>query len=374
MTMRYQPTEFFEIPGWLCDDFTESFSTFVQTATHYLEISTYNSKRFDIDQDAFFDACRVAVELSKQKNLTETDIRQYFENQFSPVKVSENGFVTGYFEPEIEVSFDPNDRFRYPFYKRPNDLVDIKDPSDPPQGVEAGYAYAQKDGDSYQHYPDRKQIDQGFLKGKGLELAYAANKMDVYFTHIQGSAKLSDQSGQTMRITYAAKSGHPYTSIGKILIEMGEISQSDMSMTAISNWIESNPERSDDLLWHNRSYIFFEELTEQNDKLGPKGAAKVQLTAGRSLAVDKSIYPFGLPVFVASPTLNILDGNIRDDNVPGESSGFARLMIAQDTGSAIIGPARGDIYVGSGQKAGARAGQIAHDASFFILMPKQKAN
>jgi membrane-bound lytic murein transglycosylase A len=160
------------------------------------------------------------------------------------------------------------------------------------------------------------------------------------------------------RITYAAKAGHPYTSIGKVMIERGDLAAQEATMTGLREWFDLNPGQVDEILWHNRSYIFFREAAVDDPRLGPVAAAKVPLGPGRSLAVDRLIHTFSTPFFIRADRLNHLS------NPP-----FRRLMIAQDTGSAIVGPARGDIFVGTGDAAGEKAGSVNHAADFVILIP-----
>ncbi|MGN6448886.1 MAG: MltA domain-containing protein, partial [Brucella intermedia] len=190
-------------------------------------------------------------------------------------------------------------------------------------------------------------------------IAFVADRVDVFFAHVQGAARLKLRDGQVLRITYAAKTGHPFTGIGRILVADGEIPASEISMQAIRRWLAEHPDRADDLIWRNRSYIFFREAPVDDPDAGPVAAAKVPLTAGRSLAVDRLLHTFGTPIHVSAPTVTVFDGEP-----------FARLMIAQDTGTAIVGPARGDLFAGSGEAAGEIAGGVKNDAEFYALVPR----
>lgn len=362
MIDNFQPVPYSQVPGWHEDDHLLAFQAFLLTARSHLGAKPYRQKLYPLDQNAFHQICSDALSVSQTQDLTSSIAKAFFEEHFTVYQVQETGFVTGYYEPEIKVRFSKDEIFRYPFYQRPDELVDIEDPDNPPEGIEPGYAFAKKSADGLSPFPARSEIDQGYLKNRGLEIAYAESKADVYFTHIQGSARLIDDNGIIKRITYAAKSGHQYTSIGKILIERGDIRQEDMSMDAIRKWIDDHPNLVDELLWNNLSYIFFKELSEHDPRMGPVGAAKVQLTDQRSLAIDKSIYQFGLPIFVAANDLEI----------SSLQKHFRQLMIAQDTGSAILGPARGDIFIGSGLKAGQVAGSISHEARFYVLLPNEE--
>lgn len=207
--------------------------------------------------------------------------------------------------------------------------------------------------------PDRQAIESGAFDGLGLEIAWASSRADVFFAHVQGCARLCFPDGRVERITYAAKSGHPFTGIGGLLVKRDEISPNLVSMAAIRDWLAANPQRADRLMWENRSFIFFEKAAVENDYLGPVAAAKVPLEPGRSLAVDRHVHTFGTPIFVSAPGLQDFD----------EPRPFARLMIAQDTGTAIVGPARGDLFAGCGFAAGEKAGSIKEPARFVILAP-----
>ncbi|WP_245926665.1 murein transglycosylase A [Breoghania corrubedonensis] len=287
--------------------------------------------------------------------------RAFFEREFVAVRIVEPGFVTGYFEPAIPGSRMRTSRFTVPLYRKPDDLVKItasQRRAARKVGLGEEYAFARRTGDGgLAEYPDRAAIAAGALAGRGLEIAWVADPLDAFFIHIQGSARLKLADGSLLRLAYAAKSGQPYTAIGRVLIERGEIAREDMTMATLRAWMEAHREEARALIEHNRSYIFFREVEAGEDE-GPVGAAGVPLTAGRSLAVDRTLHAFGTPVFIEA-------------DLPKSAGGrFRRLMIAQDTGSAIVGPARGDIFVGTGEDAGHTAGEIKHSARFTLLAPR----
>jgi membrane-bound lytic murein transglycosylase A len=176
---------------------------------------------------------------------------------------------------------------------------------------------------------------------------------------VQGAARLNMTDGSVRRVTYAAKTGHRFTGPGRILAELGEIPLEQVTMQSIRAWFDANPGRVNEILWQNRSYIFFREALVPDDSLGPIAAAKVQLTPGRSVAVDRLLHTFGTPFFIGSNSLTAFGG-----------APFRRLMIAQDTGSAITGPARGDLFAGSGHAAGEIAGVVRHPADFYAFVPR----
>jgi membrane-bound lytic murein transglycosylase A len=268
---------------------------------------------------------------------------------------SAQGLVTGFYEPEVEASPVRTNRFRFPLLSRPPDLVDIDD-TNRPAGLDPYFAFGRAMAGGIVEYHDRGAIERGALAGKDLEIA---DPVDAFFIHVQGAARLVMTDGTLKRVTYAAKSGHRFTGPGGVLARLGEIPLAEVTMQSIRRWFRDHPGRIDEILWQNRSYIFFREAPVENAGLGPVAAAKVPLTPGRSVAVDRLLHTFGTPFFIHAPTLTAFgDG------------GFSRLMIAQDTGSAISGAARGDLFAGSGDAAGEIAGVIRHPANFCALLPR----
>lgn len=312
-----------------------------------------------VEAQAFADAFG---EARLTPDLESASARHFFERHFAPHAVKPEGqargFVTGFYEPEIEASPVRTGRFRFPLLARPADLLDVDD-ANRPAGFDPYLAFGRATHNGIVEYYDRQAIEQGALAGKGLEIAWLADSVDAFFIHIQGAARLVMTDGTRKRITYAAKSGQRFTGPGGVLVELGEIPPAAVTMQSIRRWFHDNPHRTDEILWRNRSYIFFREAPVENDGLGPIAAAKVPLSPGRSIAVDRVLHTFGTPFFIVAPTLDAFGGK-----------GFERLMIAQDTGSAITGPARGDLFAGSGPDAGEIAGVIRHPADFIALVPR----
>jgi membrane-bound lytic murein transglycosylase A len=209
-------------------------------------------------------------------------------------------------------------------------------------------------------YYDRGEIEDGAIAGRGLEICYLKEQTDLLFSQIQGSARVSLDDGGTVRINYDAHNGYPYTAVGRILIERNIIPKDQMSMQKIREWMEANPNEADELRRQNKSYVFFREV-QLSDKDEAVGAQGVPLTPGRSIAVDKSLHVYGTPFFI--------EGELPIESALSNTP-FRRLMIAQDTGSAIVGPARADLYFGAGLDAGKVAGRLRHNARFVILVPK----
>jgi membrane-bound lytic murein transglycosylase A len=273
----------------------------------------------------------------------------------------EAGFVTGFYEPQVEASPVRTAHFTIPLLSPPDDLVKLDD-LNRPAGLDPSFAFGRATAGGIVEYFDRSAIETGALGDRAKPLAWLAGKVDAFFIHVQGAARLLFPDGSVRRITYAAKSGHPFTGPGRVLAGMGEIPPEEVTMQSIRAWFTKNPARIDEILHRNRSYIFFREAENSDPALGPIAAAKVPLTAGRSVAVDRLLHGFATPFFIEAPTL------LAFGDTP-----FSRLMIAQDTGSAIIGPARGDLFAGSGDAAGEIAGVVRHPARFFALLPRGSA-
>ncbi|HEU4985847.1 MAG TPA: murein transglycosylase A [Rhizobiaceae bacterium] len=355
----FHPLSFDDLPGWREDRLSRAFAAFRRSAEH-VRSKPYRTGSLGAPCESFAEAHAAAL---VSRELDAMAARAFFEQHFIPCKVlpgaSGTGFVTSYYEPEIEASRERTDKFTVPLYGRPPDLVDL-DENNRPAGMDPYFAFGRQGAEGISEYPDRRAIEAGALSRRGLELAWLPDKVDAFFIHVQGAAKLNLTDGTVMRVTYAAKSGHPFTGPGRILVELGEVSREAVTMQEIRRWFRRNPDRIDEILWQNRSFIFFRETPVGEPELGPIAAAKVQLEPGRSLAVDRLLHTFGTPFFINAPSLTAF-----------ENRPFRRLMIAQDTGSAITGPARGDIFAGCGAAAGEIAGTVRHPADFYTLLPKE---
>ncbi|MEX0346292.1 MAG: murein transglycosylase A [Rhizobiaceae bacterium] len=359
LSKQFEACGYEELPGWSNDNHALALTAFQRCGAH-AAVKPYRTGSLGVESAAFAKAFSAAL----HSNLSDgASARQFFEAYFLPFWVRptdrERGFVTGYYEPIVHASHSRTERFCYPVYRRPADLISIDD-SNRPEGFDPYLAFARQTGNGLEAYFDRSAIEQGALQDQGLEIAWLADRVDLFFIHVQGAARLRFEDGSEKRITYAAKSGHRFSGPGGILADLGEIPRQQVTMQSIRKWFDANPDRIDEILWQNRSFIFFREAAVDDPSLGPVAAAKVPLTPGRSMAVDRLLHTFATPFFVHAGTLTHVDG-----------APFSRLMIAQDTGSAITGPARGDLFVGSGQSAGEIAGIIKHDADFFALLPRQ---
>ncbi|MGR6432713.1 murein transglycosylase A [Rhizobium sp. PAMB 3174] len=358
-----RPVSFADLPRWQEDDPSSLAGAMRACLTHLKSAKPYKTGSLGLN------AGDLVLLLEQAERLTDNNPqtwRAFFEATCEPFLIrrrdGERGFVTAFYEPEVEVSAVADETYRFPLYRRPDDMVDVSD-ANRPADMDAYYEFGLLSDGAISCYPDRGEIERGYLDGRGLEIAWAKSRADVFFTHVQGAARLRYPDGSLKRITYAAKAGHRFSGIGKLLIERGEIAREAISMQSIRAWLEANPDRADEVYWQNRSYIFFREAAVDDVNQGPIAAAKVPLVAGRSLAVDRRIHTFGFPFYIVSEAISHMD----------DAGHFARLMLALDTGSAITGPARGDIFTGSGDEAGEMAGAVACPADFYILVPKAAA-
>ncbi len=264
------------------------------------------------------------------------DARTFFETFFRPVLITDGAepLFTGYFEPELVGSRTRNHRFRYPLYRQPNEIAE-----DAP-------------------WLTREEIEtSGILEDRGLEIVWLEDPVDKFFLQIQGSGRIRLEEGGSIRVGYGGKNGHPYRSVGVELVRRGVFEEHQVSAATIRRWVQSNPGAGPRLLWHNPSYVFFREVNEVPGDKGPLGAMNRSVTAGRTVAIDPDFVPLGAPVWLE-----------KDGSVP-----LRRLMIAQDTGSAIKGAQRADIFYGTGPEAGDIAGSVRDGGRMVVLMPVRLA-
>ncbi|NTF33366.1 murein transglycosylase A [Rhizobium skierniewicense] len=360
---RLEEVSFEQLPGWQTDDPSSLLPAMQSVLSHLRRAKPYRTGALGLSAQELSALLEKADETSFKGA---GSARLFFENHCVAFKIApshgKSGFVTAFYEPELAVAAKPDATFRYPIYRRPSDLVDLDD-ANRPSDMDSSYVFGLQHNAKISPYPDRGEIDRGYLDGRGLEIAWAKSKVDLFFVHVQGAARLVYGDGTIRRITYAAKAGHPFSAIGRLLLDRGELDPATISMQTIRQWLNDHPDKVDEVLWHNRSYIFFRDADVEGLELGPIAAAKVPLVAGRALAVDRLIHTFGFPFYIHSQSLTHLN-----DGRP-----FARLMLALDTGSAIVGPARGDIFTGSGYEAGERAGTVRNNADFYILIPREAA-
>lgn len=312
-----QLLDFSALDGWAEDDHREALLTFRETCTL-------------LKDPEWLPICRLAADAGNSRAAA----RSFFELLFRPVLIGKPpALFTGYYEPELPGSLTRTPRFTVPLYARPPELTD---------GVQ---------------YYSRGQIDGGALRGRGLEIAWLADPVEAYFLQVQGSGRIRLPDGRVLRLGYAGRNGHGYRSIGQEMVRRGTHSFSEVSAQVIRAWVRANPGPGAELLATNPSYIFFRRLPDLPPEKGPIGAMGRSITAMRSIAVDPAHVPLGAPVWI-------------------EKAGRAplnRLMVAQDTGGAIKGAQRADIFFGTGDAAGNAAGTIKDAGRMVVLLPIDRA-
>jgi membrane-bound lytic murein transglycosylase A len=290
--------------------------------------------------------------------------RRFFERWFTPFEIrpeSGAGFLTGYYEPEVEGARERSERFSAPLLARPDDLVTIAQGETLP-GVPAGFAAARRRPDGgHEAYDDRGAILDGALGSRARPILWLQDDVEVFFMQVQGSGRVRLPDGGVARIAYAGRNGHPYSSIGRIVVQEGLLPLEAAKLDGLKPWLRGNPAEGRRVMRMNRSYVFFRLADELPAESGPIGGAGLPLTPWRSIAVDRSLWAYGLPVWIET-----------DLPVGSGTESFRKLTIAEDTGSAILGPARADLFHGSGAEAGTRAGALRHPMRFVTLWPRAK--
>lgn len=356
--VTFTPAAVADLAHWVDDDHGAAFAAFLVSSRRLLERA--RDGLTPASPEALLQVARIAVDCSGHVHSND-DARSFFEEHFTPHRVvhaDAHGLLTGYYEPVIAGSRTRTETFTVPVLRRPADIVNIVSESERGAKAEA-LTHARKTASGTEPYATREEIEEGALAGQGLELVWLADAVDAFFLHVQGSGLIAFADGTTARITYDGKNGHPYTSVGRYLIEAGLFPADQMSLQALKDWLREDAQRGVAAMRQNRSYVFFRELT--GEAAGSAlGAMEIPLSDHRSLAVDTRFHALGTPIYVVSPTLTHA----------GRADGFYRLMVAQDVGSAIRGPERGDIYFGTGDEAGRHAGVTKHPGNFLVLLPK----
>jgi membrane-bound lytic murein transglycosylase A len=357
---RLEALPFEDLSAWADDDHAAAFKAFLRSC-HALDSSTAELRPAQVPERHLLAVCRAAL---KNENLSRSEARRFFETHFQPFAViphSGNGFLTGYYEPEFLGSRTPDVTYKVPLLARPDDLVTIAQGETLP-GIDKNLQAARRGAKGYEPYPDRAAIEEGALGPLANPVVYVREPAEAFIIHVQGSSRIRLTDGSVMRVAYAGRNGRPYTSIGRVLVQQGVMDLESMTLEKLMGWLKSNPGPARELMRLNQSYIFFREATELAPEDGPIGGAGFPLVPGRSLAVDRGLWAYGLPFWLEGELPFTLD----------RSEPLRRLMIAQDTGSAIVGPARGDFFFGSGEEAGTRAGLLRHATRFVVLMPKAR--
>jgi membrane-bound lytic murein transglycosylase A len=342
--VRYEPVDWNHVGGWQTDSVQDAWSAFL------------NSCRAIGQRPEWASVCAEATGAASP--------RAFFESRFTPYRivqrdgshvVSETGMITGYYEPVLRGARKPSAAFPVPLYAPPDDLLTI----------ELGDLYPELKGKRVRGRLQGKKVVPYFTRGelatqpvlKGKEIVWVDNAVDAFFLEVQGSGRVQFSDGSTIRVAYADQNGQPYRSIGRYLVDLGEMTLDQASAQEIRRWVISHPERKQEVLNVNPSVVFFREERIDDPLIGPKGALGVPLTAGRSLAVDPQFIPLGAPVFL-------------DTTQPNSTVPLQRLLIAQDTGGAIRGVNRGDLFWGTGNAAGELAGRMKQQGRMWLLLPK----
>jgi len=391
----YEAMDWTRIDGWVDDDHAAGFSAFMQSCRAILRSSPDARAGKPIFR-GLHEACTVAATLTPKDA---KEARDFFEQNFRPVRITPAGeaagFVTGYYEPVVDGSREQTGEFVHPLYRTPPGLLrggkrlkassfkrgrksvaanvakGAKAAKSSPKAAakkavaivrtaKAGGKKKRGGGRRLVSFYDRAAIEDGVLKGRNLEIVYLRDPVDSFFIEIQGSARVRLPDGSQMRVNYEAQNGHPYYPVGRWLVDQKIFTKEEMSMDRIRKWMTENPEGGKELRRRNKSFVFFRETgLAANEE--PVGAQGVSLTAGRSIAVDRNLHVYGTPFFIQTELpIDSEEPNTR----------WRRLMVAQDTGGAIIGPARADIYYGAGETAGLVSGRFKQPGQFVMLFPK----
>ncbi len=332
------------IDGWLLDQPAAALETFKKSCRAI-------SRRPDWHQ-----VCVAAGEVTIGD---EQAARNFFENSFQPYQVvnrdgDSKGLITGYYGPELAGSREKTDEYRFPLYRQPDDLLTIDLTRVYPE-LSKYRLRGRVVGNRVVPYFDRSEIDSENSPLAGDELFWVKDPVELFFLHIQGSGRIRFSDGTRVMVGYANQNGHPYQSIGRLLLERNAMTRDQMSMRNIRRWVEDHPDAGRRLLAENPSYVFFRQLPENIQS--PPGALGIPLTPLRSLAVDPRTIPLGAPVFLAT-------------TYPGTDFPLKQLMVAQDTGGAIKGEVRADFFWGMGDDAGSRAGKMKQKGQLWVLLPK----
>ncbi len=354
MAVRLTRCSFAELSGWEHHDHAAALDVFRRSCRRLSDVPSYRGLGpvFGGSPEDWRTVCSEAVKSDAA--------RIFFETFFVPCRVIDpvkpDGLFTGYFEPEVQGSLARTEAFHVPIYSVPPDLVSFTEDERSAIGLTSGRRRMGR----AEPYLTREEIEEGALAGQGLEIAWLRDWGDAYFLQIQGSGRIRMVDGTTLRLSFAAKSGHLYTSIGSLLAERGQIEPDKLSMQSIRHWMTCHPRQARELMWENRSFIFFQRADLAEPHLGAFGAQRVQLTPQRSIAIDRSYWAYGTPIWLDT------EAPLGDE---GSMKRFRQLLVAQDTGSAIRGAARGDVYWGFGDSAGRIAGPMKSAGQMTVLLP-----
>ena len=363
LTLRAVP--YGQLDGWQSDDMRGSVRAFQRSCRAMVRRSDDRGVGPDARMGTIGQwrgACETALALDAD-TLRKDDARAFFQSDFTPYLVgngkTSEGLFTGYYEPELRGNLTRDGKYQTAIYLKPDDMVsvDLGEFSDELKGKKL---VGRLSGSSLKPYYDRAEIEGGALSGRDLEMVWVDDAVDAFFLQIQGSGRVVLPDDSVLRIGYAATNGQAYYAIGRELIERGALTRETVSLQTIRKWLHDNPDEADAVMNTNASFVFFQPLkTDPDDPdAGPLGSQGVALEPGRSLAVDRRFHAMGVPVWLET-----------SDPMNADRT-FHRLMVAQDTGGAIRGPVRGDIFFGPGEDAALFAGHMNRTGQKFILLPK----
>ncbi len=332
--LRLDEKDFNDLKGWNEDDHKLALQAFLHSCRKFSKMpqnSPLNGKLFGITAGDFRDVCEIG-EVVKQMSAKQT--KNFFENWFKLFLVEsksgdENGLFTGYYEASLRGSFVKNDKYKYPLYAKPKE-------------------------ENFNLNFTRQEIENGALASQKLEIIYVDDAVDLFFMHIQGSGRVILSNGNEVRVAFAGKNQHPFNAISNYMFEKGLISKEEYNSKGVRNWLKNNPDKAQEIMNLNNSFTFF-RIFDSEYVVGAQG---VPLTTERSLAVDNEIMPFGMPLWLQT---QLKSSDKKED--------FRKLMIAQDTGSAIKGAVRGDLFFGYGNEAEEKAFTMASKGKYYVLLP-----
>ena len=332
-----------ELPGWRTDDLAEAWPAFIRSCMALKSQTRWQA------------ACWAAAQMEDHDDAS---LRAFFESWFRPYRVFNadgtlDGLVTGYYEPLLHGSLTRSQKYRYPIYGVPDDLLTIEVDELFPE-LKGERVRGRRDNGHVVPYYTRSEIEQGIESLRGREILWVDDSVELFFLHIQGSGRVVLENGDIVRVGYANHNGHPYQSVGRILIDRGELTIANASMQGIKQWGRDNPDRLQAVLAQNPAYVFFRVLPSGTS--GPIGALGVPITPRRSIAVDEQSVPLGAPVYLAT-------------SWPNTNRPLSRLMFAQDKGSAIKGAVRADFFWGFGDDAARLAGRMRQSGQMWVLLP-----
>lgn len=335
-SLKLKQVEFFELKNWPKDDHKAALRSFLHSCHKFAKMAKnrrIGNQIGNIKAEDFRDVCDIAEVV---KTMGEWQARNFFENWFRVFRVEGNygkskGLFTGYYEASLNGSYKKTAQFKYPLYEKPDDL-NSEDP-----------------------YFTRAEIENGALKGRNLEILYVDDKVDLFFMHTQGSGTITLPDGSLVKARFAARNNQPFYGVGNYMVEKELLAPEKLNAATARSWLKENPEKADEIMNKNPAYIFFEVVKDEN----VIGASGTPLTAERSLAVDNEIMPYGFPIWV----------DTKQKHPDKSPSDFQKLLVTQDTGSAIEGVVRGDIFFGRGKEAEQNASYMASRGEYYILIP-----